>query len=151
MRVVQLIRTNISLQLVATHTDLDVLANPREKGSSMKRVILLLAALLFLPWGAIGCRTCQSDLDYCGPLPDEPCDFMYRRNSILGGDPQSTANLEAAPSEDDEENLPTPVPQAQDGELPEEAAPMPMPPEDGVQRHVEPDSSSAQQSPRPRR
>ena len=116
----------------------------------MQRPILLLAALLMMSWGAAGCRTCQGNLDYCGPLPDEPCDFMYRRNSILGGDPQSTANLDAAPSEDDEENLPTPVPEPQDGELPDEAAPMPMPPENGAQTPAEPDSSSAQ-SPRPRR
>ena len=120
MRVVQLIRTNISLQLVATHTDLDVLANPREKGSSMKRLILLLAALLCLPWGAVGCRSCQSNLDYCGPLPDEPCDFMYRRNSILGGDPHSTADLDAAPTEVNQEDLPTPAPEGPQGEFPNE-------------------------------
>jgi hypothetical protein len=116
----------------------------------MKRVILLLAALLFLPWGAVGCRSCQSNLDYCGPLPDEPCDFMYRRNSILGGDPRSTADLDANPGEVNQEDLPTPAPEGPQGELPNEATPMPMPPEEGLEPQAEPYSSSAQ-SPRPRR
>jgi hypothetical protein len=49
---------------------------------------ITLLALLILLASAAGCRQCQSCNDYCGPLPDEPCDFMYRKNSILsdGGD-----------------------------------------------------------------
>jgi hypothetical protein len=77
---------------------------------------------------------------------------MYRRNSILGGDPQSTANLDAAapPVEGDQENLPTPAPEGPQGELPDEAAPMPMPPDASLKPQTGPYSSSAQ-SPRPLR
>jgi hypothetical protein len=46
---------------------------------------ITLLALLILLASAAGCRQCQSCNDYCGPLPDEPCDFMYRKNSILSG------------------------------------------------------------------
>jgi hypothetical protein len=48
----------------------------------MYRRITLLAILIVLASMA-GCRQCQSCLDYCGPLPEEPCDFMARKNSIL--------------------------------------------------------------------
>lgn len=46
---------------------------------------ITLLALLILLASAAGCRQCQNCYDYCGPLPDEPCDFMYRKNSILSG------------------------------------------------------------------
>lgn len=54
---------------------------------------------------ALGCRnTCQSHLDYTGPLPAQPSDFLYRKNSILGGDPSkpplTTGPIEPAPEED---------------------------------------------------
>ncbi len=44
---------------------------------------ITLLALLILLASAAGCRQCQSGYDYCGPLPEEPCDFMARKNSIL--------------------------------------------------------------------
>ncbi|HUY33838.1 MAG TPA: hypothetical protein VMV69_13900 [Pirellulales bacterium] len=44
---------------------------------------ITLLALLILLASAAGCRQCQNCYDYCGPLPDEPCDFRYRKNSIL--------------------------------------------------------------------
>lgn len=54
---------------------------------------------------ALGCRNaCQSRLDYTGPLPAEPSDFLYRKNSILGGDPNkpplTTGPIEPAPDEE---------------------------------------------------
>ncbi|HEX7450373.1 MAG TPA: hypothetical protein VF306_22625 [Pirellulales bacterium] len=65
---------------------------------------LLLLGLGILAF-SLGCRnTCQSHLDYTGPLPAEPSDFLYRRNSILGGDPSkpplTTGPIEPAPEED---------------------------------------------------
>ncbi len=66
-----------------------------------QRLLLGLGILAF----ALGCRnTCQSHLDYTGPTPAEPSDFLYRRNSILGGDPSkpplTTGPIEPAPEED---------------------------------------------------
>jgi hypothetical protein len=61
-----------------------------------------------------GCVACQSNYDYCGPMPDEGGDFMYRKNSILGGDPSMPlADDEAASDEQDgsaEESGPEPTP-----------------------------------------
>ena len=103
----------------------------------MNRSILLLVALLLLPWGAMGCRSCQGCLDYCGPLPDEPCDFMHRRNSILGGDKRPDAGAAAAEpttaEQQGDENVPTPAAEPSD-----EPAPMPMPPEAGVTPQADP-------------
>lgn len=45
----------------------------------------LIVGLCFCAFS--GCVSCQSNYDYCGPMPDEGGDFMYRKNSILGGDP----------------------------------------------------------------
>jgi hypothetical protein len=54
---------------------------------------ITLLALLILLASAAGCRQCQSCYDYCGPLPEEPCDFLYRKNSILyGGDTDVVAD-----------------------------------------------------------
>jgi hypothetical protein len=95
----------------------------------MMRSIPLLAVALLACCGMAGCTACQGANDYCGPLPDEPCDFFYRRNSILGGDLQTRdpeaeqqQQQQAAPGQ---ENVPTPAPE-QNGETP---APEPMPPE----------------------
>lgn len=105
----------------------------------MIRPVLLLVALLLLTWGAVGCRSCQSHLDYCGPLPDEPCDFTHRRNSILGGDKRPEAAMmtttegEAAPGDEPQQDedvptpAPTPAPELQEGE-----APSPLSPETGI-------------------
>lgn len=95
----------------------------------MLRSILLLAALLLMNFGAAGCRSCQGTNDYCGPLPDAPCDFFYRRNSILGGDMTvETPETKAAPGAKAEENVPTPAPQQQPGGLQYMPSPTPMPP-----------------------
>lgn len=90
----------------------------------MHRLHLLLLGLVALSC-AVGCRNaCQSHLDYTGPLPAEPSDFLFRKNSILGGDPSKpplkTGPIEPAPEEE--------VPPGLVGEdLQEEAAPEPAP------------------------
>ena len=108
-----------------------LLGERRKKGNFMMRSIPLLVVVLLTCWGAAGCTSCQGTNDYCGPLPDEPCDFFYRRNSILGGDQQmrNTAT-EQAPSQ--QENLPTPAPESPDGEGQETPTPAPMPPDADV-------------------
>jgi hypothetical protein len=78
---------------------------------------ITLLALLILLASAAGCRQCQSCNDYCGPLPDEPCDFMYRKNSILSdGDGDvvtdevvTTESEDGVISEEDEGSI-TPAP-----------------------------------------
>lgn len=115
----------------------------------MNRAGLLLLALMLLSGGAGGCRSCQGHLDYCGPLPDEPCDFMYRRNSILGGDrrPEAMAAMAEAQAKEqaetageaggemqEEENVPTPAPALEEGE----PATMPQSPETGIAPEVDP-------------
>jgi hypothetical protein len=52
---------------------------------------ITLLTLLILLASAAGCRQCQNTHDYCGPLPEEPCDFMARKNSILYKGPQVQA------------------------------------------------------------
>ncbi|HUY87123.1 MAG TPA: hypothetical protein VMV10_00150 [Pirellulales bacterium] len=119
----------------------------------MMRSILLLAAVLPICWGVVGCHACQGTYDYCGPLPDEPCDFFYRRNSILGGDSNvSSAETEEAPAAKEEENVPTPAPEQPDGGLQYMPSPTPMPPEADMPSESEPppDSDSAPETaPRP--
>ena len=90
----------------------------------MHRQGLLLLGMGLLAF-ALGCRSaCQSHLDYTGPTPAEPSDFLFRKNSILGGDPSkpplTTSPIEPAPEED--------VPPGLVGEdLEEEATPEPGP------------------------
>lgn len=94
----------------------------------MKGSIPLLAVVLLACSSAVGCTACQGTNDYCGPLPDEPCDFFYRRNSILGGDLQSHDPEAGQQQPSQQENLPTPAPE-QGGETQPSLAPEPMPPE----------------------
>lgn len=72
----------------------------------------------------VGCRgACQSHDDYTGPLPYEPSDFLFRKNSILGGDPAMSQRMaeglsdtptvpeeETADEESPTEDVPTPAP-----------------------------------------
>lgn len=72
----------------------------------------------------VGCRgACQSHDDYTGPLPYEPSDFLFRKNSILGGDPAMSQRMaeglsdtptvpeeETAGEEAPTEEVPTPAP-----------------------------------------
>lgn len=72
----------------------------------------------------LGCRgACQSHNDYTGPLPYEPSDFLFRKNSILGGDPAMSQRMaeglsdtptvpaeETAGEEGSTEEVPTPAP-----------------------------------------
>lgn len=110
----------------------------------MTRWILLLAALSLMNFGAAGCRSCQGTNDYCGPLPDAPCDFFYRRNSILGGDTSVEAPAsEAAPAAKDEENVPTPAPEQQPGGLEYMPSPTPMPPDENSSPDAETPPGSA--------
>ena len=104
----------------------------------MLRSIPLLAVALLACWGASGCTSCQGTYDYCGPLPDEPCDFFYRRNSILGGDLQ-TRNPEAAEQQtapEQQESVPTPAPENGDGTS-SAPAPEPMPPDADVPEEMD--------------
>lgn len=60
-----------------------------------------------------GCVACQSNYDYCGPMPDEGGDFMYRKNSVLGGDPamkRIDQEGEQASGEATDETGPEPTP-----------------------------------------
>ena len=68
-----------------------------------------------------GCKACQSIYDYCGPMPSQGGDFLYRKNSVLGGDP-------AMPRIDDQ---PLSEDQAEEEEGPE---PTPAPPPDEAPR-----------------
>jgi hypothetical protein len=74
----------------------------------------LIIALCFCAF--TGCVSCQSNYDYCGPMPDEGGDFMYRKNSILGGDPsmplanQSTGDKDQQADETESGPEPTPAP-----------------------------------------
>lgn len=74
----------------------------------------LIIALCFCAF--TGCVSCQSNYDYCGPMPDEGGDFMYRKNSILGGDPsmpradQSTGEQGEEGGETESGPEPTPAP-----------------------------------------
>ncbi|HWB12853.1 MAG TPA: hypothetical protein VG826_26745 [Pirellulales bacterium] len=68
-----------------------------------------------------GCKSAQSYYDYCGPMPDEGGDFLYRKNSVLGGDPSMKRADEEAPDEQatpDEETGPEPTPAPPVGEGP---------------------------------
>jgi hypothetical protein len=60
-----------------------------------------------------GCKACQSIYDYCGPMPDQGGDFMYRKNSVLGGDP-AMKRIDDEPAAgklgDEEESGPEPTP-----------------------------------------
>lgn len=63
-----------------------------------------------------GCVACQSSYDYCGPMPEEGGDFLYRKNSILGGDPskppvgEEGAAVSEGQSDEDIGPEPTPAP-----------------------------------------
>ncbi|HVX11450.1 MAG TPA: hypothetical protein VHC22_09735 [Pirellulales bacterium] len=68
-----------------------------------------------------GCVSCQSHYDYCGPMPDEGGDFMYRKNSILGGDPsmpQSDGATKPAGETNETGPEPTPAPPPDEEPLP---------------------------------
>lgn len=72
----------------------------------------LIVALCFCIF--TGCVACQSNYDYCGPMPEQGGDFMYRKNSVLGGDPSITP-IDQRPEEADKEEAeqdpePTPAP-----------------------------------------
>ena len=67
-----------------------------------------------------GCVACQSNYDYCGPMPEQGGDFMYRKNSVLGGDPSITP-IDQQPEETDkgeEEEGPEPTPAPPPDEIP---------------------------------
>ena len=77
----------------------------------MHRRRWLIVGLCFCVFS--GCVACQSSYDYCGPMPDQGGDFMYRKNSILGGDPSMPAVDGAAGGEqgdEAEESGPEPTP-----------------------------------------
>ncbi len=60
-----------------------------------------------------GCKACQSVYDYCGPMPDQGGDFLYRKNSVLGGDPAMKRVDDKTPDEQaqqTEETGPEPTP-----------------------------------------
>lgn len=77
----------------------------------MHRRRWLIVGLCFCVFS--GCVACQSNYDYCGPMPDQGGDFMYRKNSVLGGDP-------AMKRIDDE-------PKPAEGEAADETGPEPTP------------------------
>lgn len=67
-----------------------------------------------------GCVACQSNYDYCGPMPEQGGDFMYRKNSVLGGDPTITP-IDQQPEngdQDDEDQGPEPTPAPAPDEAP---------------------------------
>ena len=71
-----------------------------------------------------GCKACQSVYDYCGPMPDEGGDFLYRKNSVLGGDPAMKRMDDKAPDEqggetDETGPEPTPAPPADEEQGPD--------------------------------
>ena len=70
----------------------------------------LVVALCFCVFS--GCKTCQSVYDYCGPMPDEGGDFLYRKNSVLGGDPTMKRMGDVPPEApaEEEETGPQPTP-----------------------------------------
>jgi hypothetical protein len=80
----------------------------------------LIVALCFCAFS--GCVSCQSNYDYCGPMPDEGGDFMYRKNSILGGDPSmplaDEANQDRAAQEAGAEDGAEPTPAPPPDEIP---------------------------------
>jgi hypothetical protein len=80
----------------------------------------LIVALCFCAF--TGCVSCQNNYDYCGPMPDQGGDFMYRKNSILGGDPSlATADQnsdEQAEQAGEDENAPEPTPAPPPDETP---------------------------------
>lgn len=80
----------------------------------------LIIALCFCAF--TGCVSCQSNYDYCGPMPDQGGDFMYRKNSILGGDPSMTQADQATGDQnqeaDETESGPEPTPAPPPDEMP---------------------------------
>ncbi|HET6883767.1 MAG TPA: hypothetical protein VFI31_26680 [Pirellulales bacterium] len=80
----------------------------------------LIVALCFCAF--TGCVSCQSNYDYCGPMPEEGGDFMYRKNSVLGGDPSRPLADEESDQESEQngkdENLPEPTPAPPPDEMP---------------------------------
>ena len=75
----------------------------------------LIVALCFCVF--TGCVSCQGNYDYCGPMPEQGGDFMYRKNSVLGGDPamkradeQPAGEPGAATDESGPEPTPAPPP-----------------------------------------
>ena len=106
MLVVWIVRTNISLRIVSTQ-----IVPPGTEGNLMDLRRWLLVGLCFCIFS--GCKTGQSYYDYCGPMPDEGGDFMYRKNSVLGGDPAMKRIDEEATGEQGEpadETGPEPTP-----------------------------------------
>lgn len=69
-----------------------------------------------------GCKACQSIYDYCGPMPSQGGDFLYRKNSVLGGDPaMQRIDDKPADGEQGEEELgpePTPAPEPDEAPRP---------------------------------
>jgi hypothetical protein len=114
MLVVWIIRTNISLRIVPTQ----IASRPEGKEKLMHCRRWLVVGLCFCIFS--GCKTCQSTYDYCGPLPAEGGDFMYRKNSVLGGDPAMKPIDEEPPAQADEteENGPEPTPAPPPDEAP---------------------------------
>lgn len=75
----------------------------------MHRRRWLIVGLCFCVFS--GCVSCQSHYDYCGPMPDEGGDFMYRKNSILGGDPSKPLATGTTPTtQESDESGPEPTP-----------------------------------------
>ena len=116
MLAVPIVRTNISLRIVSTQ----IVSDCEGEESRMLRRRWLIVALCFCAF--TGCVTCQSNYDYCGPMPDEGGDFMYRKNSILGGDPSRPLGDEESDQQSDQngedENLPEPTPAPAPDETP---------------------------------
>lgn len=81
----------------------------------------LIVALCFCAFS--GCVSCQSNYDYCGPMPDEGGDFMYRKNSVLGGDPSmplaDESNQGQGVEDEEGEGGPEPTPAPAPDEMPE--------------------------------
>ena len=67
-----------------------------------------------------GCKACQSIYDYCGPMPSQGGDFLYRKNSVLGGDPtmQRIDDKPAEGEQAEEEQGPEPTPAPAPDEAP---------------------------------
>jgi hypothetical protein len=75
----------------------------------MHRRRWLIVGLCFCVFS--GCVSCQGNYDYCGPMPDQGGDFMYRKNSVLGGDPSKPLAAGTTPTtKETDETGPEPTP-----------------------------------------